>query len=151
MAIDIAPVLVRLRSHAAACGLFRIVYGHEPKTTPVAGSDLAAAFWLQSIEPYSNMSGLSETAALVRVTCRLYALAQSEPADAIDDAMAMAVVKLMEIYNGDFELAGTATAIDVMRMTAEAGYIEYDDGSAKLRVFTITIPIRFSSAWAQAA
>lgn len=151
MALDSETLLTQLRSHASALGVFHKVYGYEPKTSPSVGAaSPTIAFWVQQIGVLQRRSGLAESAALVTCVGRLYMQAQSEPADAIDPAMSRAVDLLLAAYHGDFELSGTGVAIDLMRLTGEAGYIRYDQGSATLRMFTITIPIEVMHAWTQA-
>jgi hypothetical protein len=153
--MDTTPVLKRLASHALTLGMFDRVNAHEPTHTP--GTGISAAFWAGNIRPLPSMGGLSESAAVVVYNGRLYMAAGSTPdqADVIDPAMMTAVDKLLTAYHGDFELGGTATAIDLLgksgaSLSAEAGYIRYDDGGSVMRTFTITIPVIFAHAWTQA-
>lgn len=151
---DIKTVRDRLTSHAQTLGVFRQVYGAEPIANP-ALTEMTAAFWVDAIDPMPLSSGLAETAAVVTFFGRLYDSADREPRDAIDPAMSDAVVLLIAAYSGDFELGGTATSIDLLgrsgqRLGAKAGYVPYDESGATLRVFTITIPVIFASAWTQA-
>lgn len=149
--MDSESLLTQLRSHASKLGVFGKVYGYEPKTSPIVGEvRLACGFWVQRIRPWMASSGLSVTSARVEATARVYGLAQSEPAEAIEPAMMHAVDLLMTAYNGDFDLAGAGT-IWLADLTAEAGYIRYDDGSVTLRMFTINIPIKVDDAWTQTA
>jgi hypothetical protein len=155
MAIGTDALLNAMQSHCLATGLFEKVNGHEPKVTP-APTGLSAACWIGAISPTARASGLAITAAAVTLITRLYTNAQAEPADAIDPSMGRAVDVLMTALMGDFTLGGNCMSLDVFGyagnpMTSEAGYIQYDDGAAKMRVFTIIARAVVPDAWEQAA
>lgn len=149
MALDIKTHMQRIRSHAQATGAFARVYGHELATVPVTGT-MACAVWLSTMAPVPAHSGLDATSLQVNYFVRLYDNAQREPADAIDPDMAEAVGLIMAALTGDFTLGGTALpGVRVLQMSAQSGYIPDGDSGAKMRVFTITVPVLLNDVFDQ--
>ncbi len=145
MSFDFQTIVDPVVSHAMALGQFDRVNAHEPKSAP--GSGLTCAVWADWIGPYARRSGLAATSALVRVFVRVYAGALSEPRDAIDPRVVNAVSALYEAYSGDFNLGGVDGDIDLMNMSAQAGYIDID--AKKLRCMTIVMPVVVNDVWVQ--
>lgn len=139
-----------LMSHAMKLGLFERVNGHEPKAAP--GRKLSCAFWVESLRPIPQFSGLAATSALLTVSCMVYVSMLTEPQDSIDPEILEAVDALMAEYSGDFELGGAISHVDLLGkhgepLTAKAGYREQDNRI--YRIMTIDIPMVISDAWEQ--
>ena len=142
----------KVQSHAMTLGIFETVNTHEPKSKP--GSGLRYAIWVQSIIPVARASGLASTSGSVTLNGRIYASALQQPADAIDPDMVTATTTLLGAYSGDFNLGGTALAIDLLGMygppmSAQAGYLTQN--STILRVMTLVIPVVIDALWTQEA
>lgn len=150
--IDSNGLTAVLQDHALKQGLFEAVNGHEPLHPP--GKGLTYSVWVDLIRPVAQMSGLAATSARVVCLGRIYSNMAQKPMDGIDPSLLHATDVLMSAYNGDFELSGLATAIDLLGaygdpLHAQAGYLEID--TVTFRVMTLTIPIIVADAWEQAA
>jgi hypothetical protein len=155
MDLDVNAILGAMRSHCMASGMFNKVDGHEPKTTPVPDTGLAAAVWLGAISPTSRYSGLAVTSAMVTVVTRLFTPASREPADTVDPYIGGAVATLMTRLMLDLTLGDTCTSIDVFGFAgnptnAEPMYVQYDDSAVVLRSFTIITRALVADCWEQA-
>jgi hypothetical protein len=148
-----AAILAALEDHAATTGRFERVNGHEPKNAP--GNGLSAAFWLQRIGPVMGFhSGLDSTSALLVWQCRLSLNMLYEPQDSIDPVLMGAAAALIGEYAGDFTLGDLVRCVDLRGMAGqplggEAGYLPQD--GKLFRAYTLTIPLIFNDAWAEAA
>lgn len=153
MALQIQALIDAAVSHALASGYFDRVNAHEPKSAP--GRGITASVWVERISPYARNSGLAATSALVVLNVRVYTNMVSEPQDAIDPELTLAVDSLMNAYNGDFMLDGLVSSIDLLNasgaggLEARAGYIEID--KTLFRVMTITLPLIVNDVWTQVA
>lgn len=150
MALATATLLDVLRSHAAELGIFDIVVGHEPRTPPANG--LTAAFWVESITPLGQVSGLTSTAVRVGFRCNVYRSMFAEPYDDIDPAALDACDQLCSAYSGDFTMGGIAFDIDLLGAYGEplnvrAGYVTIDQKPQ--RTMSITIPVIVDNLWTQ--
>lgn len=156
MSLDIDAILDSVVSHAMTLGFFERVNQHEPKNAP--GNGLTCAVWVQRIDPIAKASGLQKTSARVVLQMRLYTNMLTEPQDMIDPNMVKAVNALITCYSAIYTLGLEAQVLSDVRnidllgqtgvsLSAEAGYIEQDDGS--YRVMTITIPVVVNDAWDQ--
>ncbi len=77
MALDSAPIINAVVSHAMASGHFEQVNGHEPANPP--GHGLTAAVWVDLVEPVRS-SGLARTSARdFGVSCLASACSHSQP------------------------------------------------------------------------
>lgn len=154
LGVVLDTILNELVTHAKHTGLFRGgVNTVEPKQAPQSPG-MSAAIWSQSIAPVGALSGLSRTTARIEYMNRLYQNMTSTPQDSIDPRMLNAVALLMEAYSGDFQLGGTAMAIDLLGMAgqplrAEAGYIPQD--GRLFRCYTIFIPVLVADVFEQVA
>lgn len=139
----------RLMSHVMSLGLFETVNSHEPKSAP--GQGLHAAFWLDSIGPIKT-SGLASSSGLVTFNLRMYGSMLTEPQDAIDPAMLVALDGILAAYSGDFTLDGLVRQVDLLGaygpgLSARAGYLE--QGGQMFRVMTVTLPLVVNDIWNQ--
>jgi hypothetical protein len=149
MSLDIDSIMNALQSHALTTGLFESAQGHELIGAP--GSGIRAALWPQRIRPVQT-SGLAVTSARVEFTLRIYSSALQQPADGIDPAVVKAADALFVAYGGDFELGGTARAVDLLGQSGEplsatAGWLPMAEGT--YRVMDVFIPVIVNDVWTQ--
>ncbi|MFD5631586.1 MULTISPECIES: hypothetical protein [Streptomycetaceae] len=152
MALDLLAYRGAAMSHAQALGLFGQVLGHEPVSAP--GPGLFYALWVARISPLSAASGLRESTGRLELTGRVLTLADSEPQDDVDVAVAGAVDALLGAYSADFTLGGTVRNVDLLGahgtpLSAQFGFSRFD--SATYRVATLTVPLIINDAWTQGA
>lgn len=153
MALSSEPIAAAIRSHIAAGGHVGTVFGHEPKSAPVAPGEIAAGVWFQELGPTGSNSSLNATDALVIFMARFYLPMLSEPQDSIDPRSVAAVEDLLGRLDGDFTLGGVCDYVDLLGMTGQslrctAGYVEID--RVLQRVIDVTIPVVVNDVWTQA-
>jgi hypothetical protein len=154
MAFDAAAVkalMQALESHALTLGLFDRTNMHEPKNAP--GNGLSYSLWVQDIRP-SKTTGLAETDGVVTFNGRIYKPMLAAPQNQIDPDILGAAAALLAEYSGNFTLAGTVLAVDLLGihgtpLSAQAGYLNQD--SKLFRVMVITIPVIIEDVWGQTA
>jgi hypothetical protein len=151
MTLAVSSIFNGVQSHALSVGHFERVNGHEPKVAPGVG--VTCALWVQDITPVKS-SGLNSTSVRLEFTVRTYQSMLSEPRDAIDPKMLIAVSTLMAAYSADFTLGGLIRVVDLLGaygdpMNARAGYLEQD--KRLYRVMTITLPLIVNDVWDQVA
>jgi hypothetical protein len=150
--LAVSTILSQVTSHARRLGLFNTVTTHEPKSAPRNG--ITVCFWVSSIAPVSEASGLSTTSGRIELSARIYEPMLGDPQDAIDIRLLEATEKLLDAYSGDFTLGGEVMDVDLLgrygtALSAEAGYLNQD---GKLyRVMVITLPLIVSDIWDQTA
>lgn len=142
----VTALLDAVASHALTLGIFERVNRHEPKNAP--GSGLSCSIWVQSIDPVTS-SGLASTSGRVTLNARIYTSMLAEPQDDIDKGLLTAATTLLNEYSGSFTLGGTVRDIDLMRVTAQAGYLNQD--GKIFRVMIVTLPIIINDLWTQVA
>lgn len=152
MSIDVATIYAEMVSHARSLGVFTQVLTHEPKSAP--GNGLTCVFWLDSVEPVQEVTGLIATSARVAISARIYENFKSQPEDDIDKRLLDATSKLMDAYTGDFQLGGSVMEVDLLGaygdgLSAKGGYLAQDN--SLYRVVNLTIPLIIIDVWAQAA
>lgn len=152
MALDLAPVVDKLVSHAAASGHFARVNQHEPKNAP--GSGLTAAVWPQLGQPARGMSGLNSTTFRVEFRIRIYSNMLAQPVDQIDTTMLTAVSTLLADYSAGFTLGGLVRNVDLLGaagnpLSWQAGYLTIDQKS--YRIVDITVPLVINDVFDQSA
>lgn len=151
MSIGAATIMTKLRSHAAALGVFDHVVGHEPLSAP-PGSGTTVAFWTTDLTPLPQRSGLASTSLLWAVTASIYNPAQTEPQDDLDPNVVEASVALMTAYSGDFDLGGLISYVDLLgasgqRLGGSAGYLQMQD--TVYRSVLLTVPMVLDDVIAQ--
>lgn len=150
--LDVTTIVDRVKSHAAALGIFERTLSHEPKSAP--GYGLTFAVWSQKVTPIPARSGLASTSYLVLMNVRMYGPMLQDPMDEIDPNMLRATDSLMADYNGAFTLDGAVTQVDLLgaygtKLTAEAGYINID--GKLMRVMTVDLPLVVDDLYQQVA
>jgi len=147
--LQISAIYDAVATHAMRSGHFDRVNQHEPKVAPGVG--VTCAIWVDRVEPVKS-SGLNTTTARIALMIRTYQSMLSEPRDAIDPAMIIAVDALMAAYSGDFELGGLIRSVDLLGaygtpLSAQAGYMEQD--KRLYRIMTVTLPLIVNDVWNQ--
>lgn len=152
--MNVTGIRSALISHALSLGLFDRVNNHEPKSAP--GKTLSCEFWLSSIAPTGEMSGLNSVTGRVTFSARVRLSMTYQPQDDIDGLVLTAVERLMNEYCGDFELGSDldVRCIDLLGMSGEAmsadfGYLNQDN--VLYRVGVITIPVIVNDLWSEVA
>jgi hypothetical protein len=152
MSLDVAALYDSVKSHAMQLGIFESVNTHEPKSAPsLAG--ITASVILGPITTVKS-SGLASASVRVEFLVRLQSSMLAEPQDDIDPNLLTAVSTTLAAYCGDFDLGGTARAVDILGMdgpglSAVPGYLEQD--KKLYRVLDITLPVIVNDAWSEIA
>jgi hypothetical protein len=151
--LDITTILARIQDHALTSGWFDAVNSEEPKSPPDT-TGVTCAVWIEKIDPALAASGLDSTSVRLEFTVRLYAGLYTEPGDAIDPNLTLALDALMRSYSGDFTLDGTVRQVDLLgafgqALSSRAGYMI--QGGTDFRVQTICLPLIVSDLWDQEA
>lgn len=150
MALNTASLVDELVSKALQLGLFEKVNVHEPKSQP--GNGMTAAVWVDHIQPVAQASGLNSTSVLVGFTFRIYQSAFTEPQDAIDPNVMVAVDTLLDKFSGNFTLGGVAREIDLLGefgtpLSAQAGWLNID--GKIFRIMDVNLPVVINDVWSQ--
>lgn len=150
MSLDVSGIYAQVVSHAKRLGVFQHVLTHEPKGAPPSG--LTCCIWLKSLETVGEVSGLASTSVRLELSLRLYENFKAQPEDEIDKRLLDATSKLMDAYNGDFQLGDEAMEIDIFgaygdKLASQGGYIEL--GGSMYRVVEITLPIIIPDVYQQ--
>lgn len=153
MTIGFRQIIAELSSHAQSLGTFDRVGLHEPANAP--GNGLQLSFWVDRVRPLPATSGLASTSAVVVIQARMTGPLDAFPADDIDANLMDALDLYLAALNGDFELSGSAMAVDLLGMSkveqlrAEAGYLEQQ--GQRYRAYMVWIPVLVVNAWTQTA
>ncbi len=151
--LDSRSILNQIATYAYTSGLFDTVTGHEPRSAPVR-TGVSASIWVERYRAAQRTSGLESVSMVLEIQMRVYTSMLQEPADEIDPRILDAVDAMMVGLCGDFELSGSARAVDLMGMEseglrAEAGYLSQD--RAVFRVMDIFIPVIVNDVYAEGA
>lgn len=130
-------------SRAMTLGLFERVNSHEPKSAP--GNGLSCSVWTEQIRPLPDASGLGSVSGEVSFHIRILSSFMRKPEDDIDPNILTAVCTLMGAYSGGFTLGGIVRDVDVLQMSAQAGYLNQDN--RLYRVMVITLPVVINDLW----
>jgi hypothetical protein len=127
-----------VQSAAKGLGLFQGVDKHEPENAP--GTRLYCSIVLGSgPTPKPAQSGLDAVTGQVTLIARVWSWAMQRPLDDVDPEVVAAVAALMNELAGEFTLDGTVRNIDLMSMSAEPAWVEFE--GKQFRVVSLTIPI----------
>lgn len=141
-----------VRTHCMSPAVVDVVTTHETRAKPVA--EMSAEIWGIRIDPSAQASGLDATAGVVTFNIRVRTSMLAKPEDDIDAKLLTAVSAIIGEYSGNFTLAGTVMAIDLLGMhgaglSAQLGYLEHD--GTQFRIATLTMPIVIDNMWTQGA
>jgi hypothetical protein len=123
------------------------VNSHQPVNKP--GNGTTCSVWANTIESYSEGSGLSATAGLVTVNVRVFNTMAQAPYDGIDATVVNAAAIVLGVFSGSFTLSANVRNVDLMNLKGVAGYMDFGGGNT--RVMTITVPMVINDVWAQSA
>lgn len=156
MTLDVSDIYAQVVSHSKRLGVFQTVLTHEPKSAPPNG--LTCVFWLNTMDPIPEASGLAVTSLRLELSVRIYENFKVQPEDQIDARILDAAAKLMESYTGDFRLTTTTPSsneaeIDLLgsygdAMKFEGAYLDIDGNL--YRAVLISLPIVIYDVFTQA-
>ena len=150
MALDAAAVkslFSEIVSHASALNLFADVNGHAPESPPANGASYSV--WLSDLSPVAAASGLAATAGRVEFTGHIYTRQRARPLDQIDPNVLLLACDLLGAYSGDFTLGGTVRDVELMAMSAQPAYVDFE--GKPFRVVELTVPVVVNDMFAEVA
>lgn len=124
----------------------------EPWNSP--GKGLYCSVTLGPLRPQGARSGLNKTSGTLTLIATIWAHGVPRTGGRVDPQVLAAAVALMRALSadldfGDFGLAGTVRNIDLMSMSADPGWADFQD--AKYRVVIVTVPVVLNDMFAQSA
>lgn len=136
-----------IQSYAQELGIFQSVDTHEPWNAP--GNRLFCSINLGPIRPVPAASGLAAVSGQVTLVIRVWSSALQKPLDNIDPELLAAVCSLMGQFAGGFTLGGTVRDVDLMAMSAQPAYVDFE--GKPFRVVEISIGIVVNDMFAEVA
>ncbi len=152
MSANASAILVALRDHARAIGVFDVVRVAEFKSEPPNG--LCLGLWMQQLGVSPGAGGLAVSSALLQATAQIYYPAFSTPEEDIDLKVTNAADLYLGRLNGDVTLGGLVRNIDILGEFDEPiawiyGYVTI--GQKVSRTATLPINAVINDAWTQVA
>lgn len=149
MALDVGPLITRVRTLVLATGRFSSCEGHEPPSEP--GKGIRGAMWVEDIDTIE--SGLDVVSARVLLIVRVSrdaAGSTPEALDRIDPEITLAAQAVMNALAVDYDLGGTCRNVDFHgeegeKVRAEGGWFEH--GDKKYRAMLVRVPILVDDVW----
>lgn len=138
-AADAEDLFSKIRSMAKKLGVFSAVIGHDPENAPPAG--LSCSIMLGAVKPITS-SGLASVSCQVTLMVHVWDFAQKRPLDELDPQVLAATCSLMGALAGGFTLNGTVRDVDLFQMSAEPGYVNFQD--KEFRTVAVTVPIEIN-------
>lgn len=135
-----------LQSYAKELALFQNVDTHEPANAP--GNRLYCSITLGGIKAIPS-SGLASVSGQVTFLVRVWSAAMQRPLDSIDPEVLNAVSALMGAFSGGFTLGETIRNIDLMAMTAQPGFVDFE--GKQFRVAEISVGAVINDMWTEVA
>jgi hypothetical protein len=135
-----------IQSYAQELGIFEGVGLHEPWNAP--GNRLFCSINLGTVRPVMS-SGLAAVSLQVTLAVRVWSSALQKPLDGIDPEILSAACSLMGAFSGGFTLGGTVRDIDLMAMSAQPAYVDFE--GKPFRVVEVTVPIVVNDTFLEAA
>jgi hypothetical protein len=135
-----------IQSYALELGIFQGVDLHDPWNAP--GNRLFCSINLGTVRPVAS-SGLAAVSGQVNLVIRVWSSALQKPLDGIDPELLAAVSSLMGAFAGGFTLAGTVRDIDLMAMSAQPAYVDFE--GKPFRVVEISVGVVLNDMWAEVA
>jgi hypothetical protein len=133
---DCDELFSKIRSVAKKLGVFPTVIGHDPENAPPAG--VSCSVMLGPVKPVTS-SGLASVSGQVTLMIHVWNFAQRRPLDDVDPKTLWATCALMGAFAGGFTLSETVREVDLFAMTAEPGYVNFQD--KEFRAMAISVPI----------
>lgn len=144
---DIKAIYQALESHAVRLHAFQKVNMQEPTSSP--GTGVYCSFTLGPFTPFAAGSGLNSTTVKFTMIAGIWSQAAKRGVDPVDPQVLAAMVALMGALSGDFTLGGLVRSIDLVNMTGQPGWVEFD--GSQCRAMQVQIPITINDVLAQAA
>ena len=145
-AADAEALFSAIRSRAKKLAVFSAVIGHDPENAPPAG--VACSVMLGPVKPVTS-SGLAAVSGQVTLMVHVWAFAQKRPLDELDPQVLAATCALMGAFAGDFTLNGTVREVDLFGMSAEPGYVNFQD--KEFRTMQISLPVVINDMFQEVA
>ena len=145
-AAQATALFTAIQSYAEELGIFAGVDLHEPWNAP--GNRLFCSINLGTVRPVMS-SGLAAVSGQVTLVIRVWSSALQKPLDGIDPELLSAVCSLMGAFAGGFTLGGTVRDIDLMAMSAQPAYVDFE--GKPFRVAEITISLVINDMFAESA
>jgi hypothetical protein len=134
-----------IQSYAQELGIFDGgVNLHEPWNAP--GNRLSCSINLGTIRPVMS-SGLAAVSGQVVLVIRVWSSALQKPLDSIDPEVLAAACSLMGALAGGFTLGGTVRDVELMAMSAQPAYVDFE--GKPFRIVEITCPIVINDMFAE--
>jgi hypothetical protein len=134
-----------IQSMAQELAIFNGVDLHEPWNAP--GSRLFCTITLGTVRPVLS-SGLSSVSGQVTLVIRVWSSALQKPFDGIDPEVLAAACSLMGALAGGFTLGGTVRDVELMAMSAQPAYVDFE--GKPFRIIEISCPIVINDMFAEA-
>ncbi len=135
-----------IQSYAEQLGIFQATETHDPWNAP--GNRLFCSITLGPIRPVAS-SGLAAVSGQVTLLVRVWSGAEQKPLNNIDPEVLSAVCALMGQFAGGFTLGGTVRDIDLMAMSAQPAYVDFE--GKPFRTVEIQLPIVINDMFTEAA
>src|SRR5208282_4673853 len=146
-AAQATALFTAIKSYAEQLGIFEGVDLHEPWNPP--GNRLFCSINLGTIRPVSTASGLAAVSGQVVLVIRIWSSALQKPLDGIDPEILAATCSLMGALAGGFTLGGTVRDVELMAMSAQPAYVDFE--GKPFRVIELTCPIVINDMFAEVA
>ena len=135
-----------IQSYASELGIFTNVDLHEPWNAP--GNRLFCSINLGTVRPVMS-SGLASVSGQVTLVIRIWSSALQKPLDGIDPEILSAACSLMGAFAGGFTLGNTVRDVDLMAMSAQPAYVDFE--GKPFRVVEISIGIVVNDMFTEVA
>ena len=135
-----------IRSYAEQLAIFQATATHDPWNAP--GNRLFCSITLGPVRPVTS-SGLASVSGQVTLLVRVWAGAEQKPTDNIDPEVLAATCALMGAFAGGFTLGGTVRDIDLMAMSAQPAYVDFE--GKPFRTMEIQLPIVINDMFSESA
>jgi hypothetical protein len=144
--IAYATIRDKIRDHLLASGAFGAVDGHQPLAQPT--SPVTAAIWAGPVDVSPYQSGMATTKLRLTVFVTIY-VPLEDPLDNVEALVVDAVLTVMTLLHGDFELGAQVECVDLLgaagtSVSAQLGYVRIDDRD--YRTGTVTVPLLLADA-----
>ena len=137
-----------IQSYAQELSLFPGgVATHDPWNAPTG--HLFCSIALGPVRPVPAASGLRSVSGQVMLLVRVWSSALQKPLDNIDPEVLAVTCSLMGAFAGGFTLGGTVRNIDLMAMSAQPAWVEFE--GKPLRVVEISVPIVINDMFSEVA
>jgi hypothetical protein len=135
-----------IQSLAEQLSIFQAAPTHDPWNAP--GSGLWCSIVLGPVRPVLT-SGLASVSGQVTLIIRVWSSALQKPLDSVDPGVLAATCSLMGALAGGFTLGGTVRDVDVIAMSAQPAWVDFE--GKPYRVMEIQLPIVINDMFQEVA